>query len=414
VRAIRASGNSLIQESRHQLGAGPARSGLRSALMVAQVSIAVVVVIGAVLLMRSLVRTLAVNPGFAPSGLLALDVNLSGPQVNDAYIKKFFADALDRVRVIPGVRSADAVRCPPLQGECMGWTTPYSAEGRPEPPETQKPWTFVNMITPGYFQTMQIALLAGRYFTAADDGRSAPVVIVNRILARKLYPDGNAVGKRMQTLFGWLEIVGIASDVKQFHLASWEQPELFLPAAQMPVNYMSIVARTAVDPGSLAQTVKTAIHSVDNTQVVTRVMPVTGYIALSLERQKFSLSLLGVFGGLALALAAVGVYGVSAYNVSQRTHEIGLRIALGAQRRDIMKLALGGNAKLILAGLAIGLAAAPAMTRFLANQLFGVTNHDPLTFVTVAVVLCGVALVACYIPARRACRVDAVVSLRHQ
>jgi putative ABC transport system permease protein len=218
----------------------------------------------------------------------------------------------------------------------------------------------------------------------------------------------------MQTLFGWLEIVGIASDVKQFHLASWEQPELFLPAAQMPVNYMSIVARTAVDPASLAQTVKTAIHAVDNTQVVTRVMPVTGYIASSLERQKFSLSLLGVFGGLALALAAVGVYGVSAYNVSQRTHEIGLRIALGAQRRDIMKLALGGNAKLILAGLAIGLAAAPAMTRFLANQLFGVTNHDPLTFVMVAVVLCGVALVACYIPARRACRVDPVVSLRHQ
>jgi putative ABC transport system permease protein len=177
---------------------------------------------------------------------------------------------------------------------------------------------------------------------------------------------------------------------------------------------MTIVARMEVDPAGLAQTAKTAIHSVDNTQVVTRVMPVTGYIASSLENQKFSLSLLGVFGGLALALAAVGVYGVSAYNVTQRTHEIGLRIALGAQRSDIMKLALGGNAKLILAGLAIGLAAAPALARFLANQLFGVTSHDALTFVAVEVVLCGVALVACYIPARRACRVDAVVSLRHQ
>jgi len=272
----------------------------------------------------------------------------------------------------------------------------------------------VNMITPGYFQTMQIPLLAGRYFTASDDGRSGQVVIVNRILARKLYPDGNAVGKRMQTLFGWLQIVGIASDVKQFHLASREQPELFLPAAQMPVNYMTILARTAVDPATLAQTVKAAIHAVDNTQPVTHVMPVTGYIASSLERQRFSLSLLGVFGGLTLALAAVGVYGVSAYNVTQHTHEIGLRIALGAQPSDIMKLALGGHAKLILAGLAIGLAVAPALTRFLAGQLFGVTSHDPLTFVIVAVVLCGVALVACYIPARRACRVDAVVSLRNQ
>jgi putative ABC transport system permease protein len=412
VRMIQASGNSLVRESKHRLGTGPAHSKLRSGLMVSQVAIAVVVVVGSLLLVRSLIATLAVNPGFAASGLLALEVNLSGPQVNDAYNKRFFSDALERVRAVPGVHSADAVMCPPLQGACMGWTTPFSADGRPEPPETQKPWTFVNIVTPGYFQTMQIPLLSGRYFTPADDGR-APVVIVNRILARKLYPDGNAVGKRMQTLFGWLQIAGIASDVKQFHLASFEQPELYLPAAQVPLNFMTIVVRTSVDPAGLAQTVKAAIHSVDPTQPVTHVMPVTGYIDASLDGQRFSLLLLGTFGALSLILAAVGVYGVSAYNVSQRTQEFGLRMALGAQPRDIMTFALARLAKLVLSGLVIGLAGAPLLTRFLTTQLYGVTTRDPLTFAAAALVLGPVALLACYIPARRAARVDAMESLRH-
>ncbi len=415
VRAIRARVNALLQEGRGRLSGTLAGNKLKSALLLAQVAIAVVVVIGATLLMRSLAATLAVNPGFVPDGLLVLQVNLSGPQPNNSYDLRFVSEALERVRAIPGVASADAVMCPPLQGNCLGYTNPYFLEGTAEPPETQKPWTFVNMATPGYFNSMRQPLVAGRYFTPADNAQSTPVVIVNQALARKLNPKGDVIGKRLKTTYlGTLEIVGVAGDVKYIGLTDPTYPEIYLPYAQSPYPSLSIVLRTALDPASLSQAAKAAIYEVDKGQPITHVLPLNRYIAASLERERFSVALLGIFAALSLSLAAIGVYGVSSYNVNHRVPEIGLRIALGARASDVLHFAMSGNIKLVAAGLIVGLATAPLLTRFLAHQLYGITAHDPLSYVLAATVLLTVAALACYLPARRAMRVDAMVALRHQ
>ncbi|HLJ50627.1 MAG TPA: ABC transporter permease [Bryobacteraceae bacterium] len=415
IRAIRARVNALLQEGRGRLNGTLARNKLKSALLLAQVAIAVIVVVGATLLMRSLGATLAVNPGFVPAGLLFLQVALSGPQPNENYDRRFVSAALEKLRAIPGVISADAVMCPPLQGNCLGYTNPYFLDGSPEPPETQKPWTFVNMATPGYFSTMRQPLLAGRYFTESDNPQSTPVVIVNQALARKLDPNGDVLGKRLKTSYlGTLQIVGVAGDVKYMGLTAPTYAEIYLPYAQAPYPLLSIVLRTAVEPASLTRAAKTAIHDVDKTQPISHVMPASRYILASVERKRFSVALLGIFAALALSLAAIGVYGVSAYNVNQRVPEIGLRIALGARTGDVLRFAMGANVVLVGGGLLAGLAVAPLLTRLLAHQLFGITAHDPLSYGLAAILLLGVAVVACYLPARRALRVDAMVALRHQ
>ena len=395
---------------------GPVRQRLRPVLLVAEVAIAVVVVIGAGLLFRSLVRTLGVDSGFEARGLLALDVTVSGPQVNPSYEVNFFSQALDRIRRVPGVESADAVMCPPMGGIGGGscWTSPYAPEDRPAPPENQRPWTLINMVTPGYFRTMKTPLLQGRPFTVFDAAHAAPVVIVNQALALRMWPGGNAVGKRIRTLFGSAEIVGVTGSVRQFGPRESQQPELFLPNAQAPVNFMTVVVRTAADPSSLASAVTAAIHSIDKEQPVLHVMPMNDYIARTLGRQRFSMALYAVFGVLSMLLAAVGVYGVSAYNVNQLQHDIGIRIAIGARPRDVLRLVVGGNASLIAVGLCCGIAGALALTRWLDSQLFGVTARDPLTFITVVMVLAVVALIACWLPARRSTRIDPMAALRYE
>jgi putative ABC transport system permease protein len=297
-------------------------------------------------------------------------------------------------------------------GSC--WTSPYAPEDRPSPPENQRPWTIINMVTPGYFATMKTPLLRGRPFTVFDAAHAAPVAMINQKLAFRLWPDGNAVGKRIRTLFGSTEIVGVTGSVRQFGPRELQQPELFLPAAQAPVNFMTVVVRTPGDPAALAGAVAAAIHSVDKEQPVLHVMPMTGYIARTVGRQRFSMTLYGIFGVLSLLLAAVGVYGVSAYNVSQLNHQIGIRIAIGARPGDVVRLVVGGNAMLVAAGLATGTIAALALTRWLASQLFGITARDPLTFGIVVTTLAAVALLACWLPARRSTRIDPAVALRYE
>jgi putative ABC transport system permease protein len=266
---------------------------------------------------------------------------------------------------------------------------------------------------------MQVPLLAGRYFTATDTADSTPVIIINQTMARRWWPHQNAVGQHIKQGFPqdqspYREIVGVVADVKQAGADSEQWPEVFLPATQNPGQAMTLVVRTARKPMSVAKAAEAAIQSIDKDQPVSAVQPMDDYMAESLEQRSFSALLLGIFGGLALLLAAVGIYGVTAYSVSQRTHEIGVRMALGAQRRAVLDLVLGSGLRLALAGIAVGLAASLMATRLISSLLFGVTARDPLTFAAVPAFLAAVALLACYLPARRAMRVDPMVALRYE
>ena len=389
---------------------GVSRQWLRSALLVTQIAAAVTLVVGSGLLIRSLASTLAVDPGFNPDHVLALDVIL--PNTNGEGALNFYNAALTRIRSLPGVAFAAAVMQPPVAG--LHWTSPYMVEDRPAPPPSERPWTAINMITTDYFRTMQTRLLEGRYFTSADNAKAPLVIIINRTFAKRLWPTQSAIGKRIYAQQEWRQVVGVVADLKQFSLANPALPETFLPFVQMPVNFVTVVVRTAVDPSSLSGAVSAAIQGSDKDLPVSHVVPMTEYIAASVVSQRFSAWLLGLFGALALLLAAIGTYGDMAYSVTRRVHEVGIRMALGAKRSDVLRLVLGGGLRLAIAGIAIGLLASLGLTRLISSQLYGVTPADPLTFAAVAVLLLVVTAMASYIPARRAMRVDPMVALRYE
>jgi putative ABC transport system permease protein len=392
--------------------ASPARHWFRSILLVGEVAAALVLVVGSGLLIRSLSAILDVNPGFNPNDLLTLELTVLGPQVNDVYDVNFYYSILRRVRAMPGVQSAAAVMQPPVKG--LQWTSPYMIEGQETIPPSERPWTAINMVTPDYFRTMQTPLLEGRFFTDADNAQRPLVVILNETLAKRLWPNGSAIGKRIYAQEGWREVVGVVQDLKQYGLNIPAWPETFLPFRQLPVGFMTVVVRTSGNPATLARSVAGAVQSVDKSQLGLHVIPMTQYIERSVQPQRFSTYLLSLLGLLALLLAAIGTYGVMAYTVTQRTHEVGVRVALGAAPADVLGLIIGRGAKLAFAGVAIGVAAALTLTRLIANQLFGVSATDPATFAGVAILLMFVALAACYIPARRAMRVDPIAALRYE
>jgi putative ABC transport system permease protein len=412
LQAARAGLDSSIKAG---IGGNAGRPGqrIRSAVFVAEIAIAIVLTVSAGLLLRSLAAVLDVDPGFRADHLLALDVVHSGggqPSRNF----KFFEDAIDRIAHEPGVESASAVMCPPLAGTL--WTSPYVPAGETAPAAMQQPWTALNMVMPGYFQTMRMRLLEGRLFARGDDSRSTNVAIVNQRLARLVWPDGGAVGKRLHVKYAageLLEVVGVIADVKQFGLDAPGGPEVYVPAAQMPVNFMTIVARTSLDPAALVRPTVAAIKAVEKGQPVARVTPMTELIAASVARRKFAAFLLGLFSALALVLAVVGVAGVMAYTVAQRTREFGIRMAMGAQPGQVSRLVLRHGLRLTGLGVAIGAGAAWGLTRLLASMLFHVKSHDPLTFALVAGLLTAFALAACLLPARRAARVDPMTALRY-
>jgi putative ABC transport system permease protein len=396
-------------------GAGVGRSGgrLRAVLFVAEIAAAIVLTVGAALLLRSLAAVLDVNPGFRADHLLALDIVHSGGGPMAGHLR-FFEQAANRIARVPGVESASAAMCPPLGGTC--WTSPYMLMGRAAPPVMQRPWTALNMVLPGYFATLRTKLTEGRLFTAQDDGRSGNLTIVNQTMARRLWPNGRAVGQRLDVTYATgevLEVVGVVADVKQFGLDAPVMEEVYVPAAQMPVNFMTLVVRTRRDPATLMHAAVAAIQSLDKGQPVARIAPMTASISASVARRKFAAFLLGLFSALALSLAVVGVAGVMAYTVAQRTREFGIRMAMGAQPGQVSRLVLGHGLRLTGLGVVIGLAAAWALTRLLAGMLFQVKPRDPLTFAAVAALLAAVALAACLLPARRAARVHPMTALRY-
>ena len=407
--ALQEGGRSSTDSGRHRL---------RSLLVVSEVALSLVLLVGAGLMIRSFGNLLKVNPGFDSENVMAMNVSLPrdrypGPR----QITAFFRAVLERIAALPGVQSAGVVNTLPLS--TSNATSAFTIEGGPAPAPGEIPRTDFRIITPDYFQAMGIPLMKGRRFTEGDDEAAPDVVIINQALARRYFPDEDPISRRIR--FGrpgsqgmWLEIVGIIGDVRHWDLISAPQAEAYVPLQQSPQRNMTVVLRAATDPTGLATAVRSEIQSVDPNQPVFNIKTMEEILARSLLPQTFPMALMAIFAGLALLLAAVGIYGVISYSISRRTHEIGIRMALGAQPRDIFKLVVGQGMVLTLAGVGVGLAASFALTRFLQSLLFGVSATDPATFAGVALLLAAVALLACYLPARRATKVDPMVALRYE
>jgi putative ABC transport system permease protein len=397
---------------------------LRGGLVVLEVALAMVLLVAAGLLLRTFSYLRAIDPGFSQRNVLACHVIVPYAQYRTgAQQAAFFAQALERVRSLPGVRSAAAADALPVSG--AGGGTWVHVEGKPEPPPGQQVNVMVRTITPGYFSTIGVPLREGRDFTSADEGvldltrRQDPArpltLIVNQALVDRFLPGVNPLGQRLaifwgQTLVG--EIVGVVGNVRYQSLAEQAEPTFYWPEAQRPHGDMHLLIRTAGQPADWVGAVCGAVRSVDRNVPVADVQTLTDVVALSSSRIRFSLVLLGAFAGIALILAAVGLFGVMAYSVAQRTQEIGVRMALGARQAGIVRMVLTDGMTLALAGLASGTVAAIGLTRFIATELYGVRPSDPWSLALALGTLLGVAFLAAYLPARRAARVDPMVALR--
>ncbi len=392
-----------------------ARSGRRvlSALVVAETALALTLLVGAGLLIRSFIRLQRVDPGFNQRNVLAAVVTL--PQAvypERTQIAPFYSQLLERVKALPGVQSAAAVSSLPLAGADSD--AGFLIEGRPAPQPDQRPVAWVSSVSQDYFRTMGMRLIAGREFTERDNENSPKVVIISQATARRHFPNEDPIGKRIGNgrPDGWREIVGITADVKHFGLTQDARVSMFFPDRQRPSRQMFIVARAAADPLSLGSALRGAVAAMDKNLAVSNISAMEEITSQSIGQERFTLLLLGLFSALALLLAVAGIYGVMSYAVAQRTHEIGVRVAVGAQTRDVLKLVVTQGMALVLAGVGIGLASALALTRLIRGLLFGVSATDPVSYVGVAALLALVALVACYVPARRASKVDPLVALR--
>jgi predicted permease len=391
---------------------------LRGVLVVGEVALALMLLAGAGLLVKSFVQLRQINTGFETENVLTMVLRLPAAKYKeDPQYVAFFRQTLERVRALPGVRSAGIVNYLPLYGG-LGAATGFNVEGQPAPPPGTGPSTNVRVADSGYFQTMGIALRRGRTFTDVEDSEARHVILVSESFARKFFPDEDPVGKRLKVFMDenpvWAEIVGIVGDVRYDNLTAEAEPFVYYPHPELTYPFMTLVIRTAGDPSEMAPAVRREIASLDPDQPVSDVRTMTQVMADTVARSRFNTLLLAVFAGLATLLAAVGIYGVMSYSVQLRTREIGLRMALGAQPGRVLLLVLRQGLLLTLVGIGVGLAGALALTRVMSGLLYGVTASDPATFAAIVVVLGVVSLVACYIPARRATRVDPLIALKYE
>ncbi len=420
--------NALKEVSRGSTGG---QHRLQRGLVVAEVGLALVLLIGAGLMLKSIWYLDSVNLGFNPNHVLSFEVSLPSPRYLDPdNTRRFYKGLLTRLRALPGVKAAGATDLMPLSGN--DHEKEFYVAGQPKPQrKTAMPVTFFYMTTPGYLRAMGISVLRGRYFTDLDNLKSQPVVVIDDAFARTYFPHQNPIGQHIILpglgLDTPREIIGVVDHVKTFGpagLKGWKvQSQLYFPVAQIPdqlyksanmVLNLTLVVRTSVAPQAMTAAVTRTVHSIDNGVAVNAVQTVNEMERTSLAAQRFTMILMAVFAALALVLAAIGLYGVISYAVSQRTHEIGIRMALGAQKRDVLRLVVGQGMTLALIGVAAGIVAALGVTRLMAGVLYGVRPSDPGTFVVVALVLLGVALLACYVPARRAAKIDPMTALRYE
>jgi putative ABC transport system permease protein len=412
--------NEGLKESGRGSSGGPRRQRVRAALVLTEVALSLVLLIGAGLMMRSFSRLLAVDPGFKPDHVLTAFVSLpvtKYPKRQDQ--AAFFDRLLDRLQNLPAVSAAGVVSDLPLFG---GSSTGFDVDGRPEALPGQRPMTDYRMINPDYFAAMGMKLVKGRVFSRYDTEGAPGVVIINETLAARFFAGEDPIGKRLN-LSGepkdLREIVGVVADLRNYGVDADVKPEVYVPFLQSEPGYlagvasaMNVIVRSPNDPSSLASALREQVQALDKDQPVSEIRTMEWYLADSMAQRRFNMLLLGVFAGLALILAAVGIYGVIAYTVEQRTHEMGIRIALGARGGDILRLVFAHAMATTLAGIGLGLAAAFGLTRLLQSLLYQITATDPFVFATIPVLLLIVAVIATYLPARRAMKVDPITALR--
>jgi putative ABC transport system permease protein len=392
-----------------------AKQRTRKALVISEVALSLVLLIGAGLMIRSFWKLQHVDPGFNTSNTVTMSVSLSTIKYSDAKAwNAFFDRVLEQVSAVPGVISAGATTTIPLIGS--GSTQPFTIEGQPEVEVAKQPMARTRYISPDYFRTMGIPLQKGRHFSEQDREGGPPVIIISEAMARRFFPGEDPLGKHLTPSFsiqqGAREIVGVVGDVKGRGLDAEPSATMYMPYKQVARPFMMLVARTASNPQDFIQSISKAIYAVDKEQALTNVRTMEQVLAESLSGQRFNMTLLIAFAALALILAAVGVYGVMNYSVTLRRRELGIRLALGAQAADVLRLVLGEGLTLTLTGVGVGLVGAYGLTHLMASLLYGVTVTDSLTFISVSGVLMTVGLLASYLPARRAMRVDPMIALR--
>ncbi|HYY99141.1 MAG TPA: ABC transporter permease, partial [Pyrinomonadaceae bacterium] len=406
---------SLKEGGRSSAGGG--RQRLRSALVVAEIALSLVLLVGAGLLVRSFVRVQQVEPGFDARNVLSMRLSVSGTSYAGARGPEFYRELLERVRRLPGVESAGAASILPLGGG-IGWGS-ITIEGYTPTNGQEVIQADQRIAGTGYFETMKAPLVSGRYFGEQDTAQSQKVAVIDENMARTYWPGADPVGRRFKRGGAdddtpWLTVVGVVGNVKQYALDTDSRVTFYTPHAQSPSGTMYVVARTSVDPAGLAPAAAKEARALDPNVPVFDVKTMGQRLSDSLARRRFAMTALGLFALVAMALAAVGIYGVMSYSVAQRTREIGVRVALGAQGRDVLGLVVRQGMLLAALGIALGLVGAAGVTRVMGSLLFGVGATDPLTFASIALLLAAAALLACYVPARRATKVDPMVALRYE
>ena len=411
--------NNTLKEGGRGATGGAGGLRVRNLLVVSEIALSLVLLVGAGLLIRSFLRLQQFDLGFNPNNLATMRIQLPGTKYREpAQVDAFYKQLLERIESVPGVKSVGAISDVFLTDTPN--STNFSIEGRPVPIGSDSIEVPLDSVSPGYFRAMGIPLLSGREFDDRDVRNSTPVVIVNETFVRRFFADEEPLGKRF--VYGqsgpdnnnWITIVGVVGDMRRTGFDRPVRPETFLPQSQNPSATLTIVARTAVDPVTLSNTLRGEVWAIDNDQSVYELKSMDQTLSEMSSQRRFNMLLLGVFAALALTLAAVGIYGVMSYSVAQRTHEIGVRMALGARGTDVLGMIVRRGMVLALAGIGAGLIGAVALTRLLSSLLYGISATDPLTFVVIPIVLAAVALGACFVPARRATRVDPMVALRYE